>query len=373
MISKLPGSKFLVCSALVVLAGCSTSFLKYEKTEELNTNKEFESAVKVEKVEEAPVEKAATPAEGVPAAPVQSAQTATVTPKKTKAQIKAEKKAAAAAAATAAAAKKEMNAKKKGAAVDKAAETPAARQPDIEDSVGFVGRRPIKDPFRVGEEVVHDVHYFKVSAGELRLKVDPFVMVNGRKAYQFAIAIKTVGVFSNFYSVDDKVETYVDYENLLPSTYELHVKETDQLREAKMFFDQKKNTATFWEKKFTKKNGEEEKKLSWEIAEYSQNVFSAAYYMRVFQWEVGKEFAFRVASDEENLVFTAKALRKEVLDTKIGPKNAIVIQPQMKLKGNFKPIGDIFIWLSDDEYKHILRIESKIKIGTLISEVISIK
>ncbi|MNT54965.1 hypothetical protein D3C72_1921650 [compost metagenome] len=140
-----------------------------------------------------------------------------------------------------------------------------------------------------------------------------------------------------------------------------------------MFFDNVKNIATFWEKKFTKKNGEEEKKLSWEILSYSQNVFSAVYYMRVFQWEIGKEYAFRVASDEENLVFTAKALRKEVLDTKIGPKNAIVIQPQVKLKGNFKPIGDIFIWLSDDEHKHILRIESKIKIGTLISEVISIK
>ncbi|NUN07234.1 MAG: DUF3108 domain-containing protein, partial [Bdellovibrio sp.] len=242
-----------------------------------------------------------------------------------------------------------------------------------EDGIGFNGRRPIKDPFRVGEEVVHDVHYFKVSAGELRLKVEPFAMVNNRKSYRFAIEIKTSSLFETFYSVDDRAETFVDYETLVPSVFQMHVKESGQLREAKMLFDNEKNTATFWEKKVTKEHGEEEKRQHWDILEYTQNVYSAIFYMRTFQWETGKEYAFRVANDNENLIFSGKALRREVLDTKLGPMKAIVVQPTFFLKGKFKPSGDNFIWLSDDDRRLILRIESKIKIGTLISEVVEIK
>lgn len=225
----------------------------------------------------------------------------------------------------------------------------------------------------MGEEVIHDVNYFKVSAGTLRMKVDPYATVNGRKAYSFKIFISTSSLFSSFYSVEDSVDIFMDYESLVPSVFQLHVKESGQLREAKMLFNEKDNTATFWEKKVTKKDGVEEKKQNWEILPYTQNVYSAVYYMRFFKWEVGKEYSFRVANDNENLVFSGKALRKEVLDTKLGPMKAIVIQPNIMLKGKFKPIGDNLIWLSDDDRRYILRIEAKIKIGTLVSEVTEIK
>ena len=53
--------------------------------------------------------------------------------------------------------------------------------------------------------------------------------------------------------------------------------------------------------------------------------------------------------------------------------DAIVIQPNITLKGKFKPIGENLIWLSDDDRHYILRIEAKIKIGTLVSQVVEIK
>nr|WP_295904976.1 DUF3108 domain-containing protein [uncultured Bdellovibrio sp.] len=347
----------------VFLVSCSTSFLKYEKAEQLKKNEEFEEAVKIVKPSE-PAEGTAgtTPAPAETPAPVVTAkETAKSVSKKT------EKTAKPAAKAPAKTAKKS-----KGKVEPKAVPEVTRRQPDIEDDAGFEGRRPVVDPFRVGEEVVHDVHYFKVSAGELRLKVEPFSMVNNRKSYTFAIEIRTSSLFSTFYSVVDRVETFVDYAVLGPRVFQLHVKVSGQLREAKMLFDVEKNTATFWEKKVTKDHGEEEKKQQWEILPYTQNVYSAAFYMRNFQWEPGKEIAFRVGNDNENLVFSGKALRREILDTKLGPMKAIVIQPNIVLKGKFKPIGDNFIWLSDDDRRYILRIESKIKIGTLVSEVVSI-
>lgn len=352
--------------ALAILSSCSSSRLKYERSDELKENQEFERAVVIV----APKDTIESPASALTEAPLGApGKTETPLPAPAKKEIK----------------KVEMS-KGKASVKEKSGQvvapppavvTEAAliRQPDIEDREGFGpgSRRPLVDPFRVGEEVVHNVNYFKVSAAELKFKVEPFAMVNNRKSYTFAMEIKTGALFSSFYSIDDRVETFVDYMDLVPRVFRLHVKESGQLREANMLFNTEKNLATFWEKKVTKDHGVEEKKQEWEILPYTQNVYSAIFYMRNFQWTVGKEIAFRVGNDKENLIFSGKAIRREVLSTALGPMKAIVIQPNIVLKGKFKSIGDNFIWLSDDDRKYVLRIESKIKIGTLVSEVISIK
>lgn len=359
------------------LVSCATSFLKYEKVDQLKKNEEFEEAVTIVKpqepaatVEESKAEK--TPEKTEAAAPKEAAPAKTAKPKN-KTATKASEKKSAKTSEKKSVGTDAKTSKSSAKSTVKAAEAEPVREPDLEDSEGFDGRRPLQDPFRVGEEVVHDVNYFKVTAGELRMKVEPFAMVNNRKSYSFAVEIRTSSLFSSFYSVEDRVETFVDFEDLVPRVFQLHVKESGQLREAKMLFDVDKNMATFWEKKVTKDHGEEEKKQNWEILPYTQNVYSAIFYMRNFKWETGKEYSFRVGDDNENLVFSGKALRREVLNTKLGPMKAIVIRPDITLKGKFKPIGDNFIWLSDDDRKYILRIESKIKIGTLVSEVVEIK
>lgn len=397
---------FLLPSSVFLLASCS-SVLKYENSEKLKTNKEFETAVKIEKppvVEETPENESGTTTEVTPAAtsaPVavkdSSSKKAETKKNATKAEtakssakvvaktsekpqlkspetVSTVKTASDKSKATAADKTKSATVTGGNSSTNKVAETVAVRrQPEIEDSVGFNGRRPIVDPFQVGEVVVHDVNYFKVSAGELRMKVEPFATVNGRKSYSFAVEIKSKSLFDTFYSVDDRAETFVDYDDLIPRAFQLHVKESGQLREAKMAFDVNKGTATFWEKKVTKKDGEEEKKFTWDILPYSQNVYSAIFYLRNFTWEVGKEHAFRVANDKDNMIFSGKAIRKEVLKTKAGTFNTIVVKPNITLKGKFKPIGDNYVWITDDDRKYIVRIESKIKIGTLVSEVVEIK
>jgi len=344
-----------------LFASCSTSYLKYDKEDQLKKIDEFDQKVKI-------VEPSATPA--TPAASEATGTKATTPPEA------AEKKTEVAKVETTKTSKKKSKGKAKAEVATPVPapapepEVPTRRQPDLEDDVGFNGRRPLKDPFHVGEEVVHDVTYFKVSAGHLRMTVDPFATVNGRKAYNLKMFINTSSLFSSFYSVDDSVDIFMDYETLVPSVFQLHVKESGQLREGKMLFNE--NNATFWERKVTKKDGVEEKRQNWEILPYTQNVYSAVFYMRFFQWEVGKEYSFRVGNDNENLVFSGKALRKETLDTDLGPMKAIVVEPHITLKGKFKPIGENLIWLSDDDRHYILRIEAKIKIGTLVSQVVKI-
>jgi hypothetical protein len=343
-------SAFIFC---LILLGCASKKLKNIDTEKLAKNEEFENQVKI--FIPAEDQKPSGESKLVETEAVKISNMTSPAKNPTKAKTKAETKS-------------ESKANTKGTEkvdVNK-------RQPDIEPSEGFVGRRPIKDPFRAGEKVVHRVHYFNVTAGTMNIEVKPFAEVNGKKSYNFFMGIKTSSLFSSFYSVNDTLTTLVDFETLVPSVFTLHVREKSQVREARAFFDFNTLKAKFWEKKVTAQDGEQERKLEWDMLPYSQNVYSTVYYLRTFQWDVGKEIQFRIAHDNENLIFKATAIRKERIKTDIGEFNTIVIRPQVELKGKFQPTGDNYMWLSDDDRKYILKIESKIRIGTLVSEVIEL-
>jgi hypothetical protein len=251
---------------------------------------------------------------------------------------------------------------------------PVGRQPEIEDSEGFDNkRRPLNDPFRVGEVVEHEVSYLGATAGAIQFKVRPFSVVNGRKSYNFFIDLKSNSFFSRVYAVDDQVQTYVDFETLVPHVFKLNIRDSGQVKEAQSYFDNVNLKADYWEHRFTEKNGHEEKKTNWAILPYSQNPFSAVFYMRVFKWVVGKEYVFRVADDEKNVTFKAKAIEKTVLNTEAGKFNAIKLKAEVHSSGNLAKATDFYMWISDDDRKFIIRIEVKLPIGSLVSEVVDIE
>jgi hypothetical protein len=252
-------------------------------------------------------------------------------------------------------------------------EEAAFRQPDLEDREGFANkRRPLVDPFRVGEIIEHKVAYLGATAGTLKFLIKPFAVVNGKKSFNFIIDLKSTAFFSKVYAVDDVVQTFVDYEELVPHVFKLNIRDSGQVKEAQSYFDNINLKADYWEHRYTEKNGHEEKKLTWSILPYSQNPFSAVFYMRVFKWTIGKEYSFRVADDEKNVIFRGRALEKTTLNTEAGKFNAIKIKAEVYSRGNLAKATDFYMWISDDDRKFILRIEVKLPIGSLTSEVVEI-
>ncbi len=246
------------------------------------------------------------------------------------------------------------------------------RQPDIEDTLGFEGRRPLKDPFRVGEKVTLDITYFNIVAGTMEIMVKPMVEVNGQKAYHFELHAETNSFFNRVYGVNDTATTYVSYEELIPLSLSITLKESKQLAEARTYVDWKTLKASYWQKRVTKEHGEQSKKIDWQVLPFSQNVISAVYYLRTFSYREEKPMAFRVADEGKNIVFSGEFVRRERLRTAAGEFDTIVMKPKVTVDGAFAPVGDILFWLTDDERKFIVRIESKIKIGTLVAKIKSI-
>ena len=350
----------------MIFASCSAKFLKKENSEQLLHNDEYDKVVKISTVETVvPVGKYVklTPEEYQ-----------ALYPKKLKIKIiwrHPKKILEKVVPAVEQKAQADVNAKTQiQPQIQSQIQTgKAPHLPEFEDSTNFNGRRPIADPFRVGEKISYEVSYFGVVAGELTMQVMPFVYVNGRKSYHFKASGQTASVFDMFYVVDDWLETFVDYEKMIPMSYALHVKESKQLRETRCFFNWETLKGSYWDKRITKEDGVEEKKFDWSILEYSQNVFSAPYYMRTFDLSPGKKLIYRLAHENENILVTGTVLRREKLETLAGTFDTVVVKPHIEIGGVFKPIGDIFIWLTDDDRKFIVRIESKIKIGKIIAVV----
>ena len=240
--------------------------------------------------------------------------------------------------------------------------------PKLEDGAGFDGRRPLFDPFIPGQSATMNVAFTGISAGTVELRVNPMLEVNGEKAYHFSAHAKTNSFFSFFYSVNDWADTYVRYKDLVPLSFSLHVRESKQFREARTFFDWKRGKARFWEKQVRGKKRSERKK-EWELLPYSQNVVSAFFYIRLFKFSVGKKIAFRVADNGKNLIVRATVVRREKISTGAGTFDAHVLKLQFEYNGVFEQKGDIYVWVIDDPYQHLARIEAKIKLGTMSLEL----
>ena len=123
----------------------------------------------------------------------------------------------------------------------------------------------------------------------------------------------------------------------------------------------------FIKKKINEEKNLEQREYTWDLPAFSQNVFSAAYYIRTFTLTPGKKFQFRVAHENENLTLNCQVLRREKLSTPAGEFDTVVVKPEIALDGVFKPVGDIFVWFTDDDRKQIVRLESKIKIGKIVA------
>lgn len=359
-----------VISSLLVATfatGCASKVMKSEGADELLRSSQYENAITVKEIPTEDSKESGLFVRLPGPEPVPGAFPTPVPTAKSRAAAKAKGRAAKAPVGqlTAPAVPLTPSAAA-AAAMANMAGVGAKHEPSIEDGSGFVGRRPAKDPFRVGEKVTMEVSYFSVVAGDMTIETRGFAEVNGRKSYRFAGTAKSTSVFAMFYAIDDWFETFVDFETLVPVSYALHVKETKQLREVRTLFDWVAHKARYFDKKINEEQKLEEKNEEWDIPSFSQNVFSVVYYLRAFDLKPGFKTQIRVAHEGKNLVLSAEAVRKEKISTAAGDFNTIVLKPTISLDGKFTPMGDVFVWLTDDDRKMIVRIESKIKIGKVV-------
>lgn len=229
----------------------------------------------------------------------------------------------------------------------------------------FPSRRPPRDPIWVGEQQVFDITYLGMSAGELTLTSLPRKEIAGRKVYHLKGTALSSKVFSLFYRLNDTVESYWDYEGLFSHRFHVLIDESKQSRDGLELNDSEKGQTFYWNRWNHKERGYSETKEFGPIPSFPQDSLSALYYLRMLPLPEGSVVTFPVASEGKYWEGVVTVLRREVIDSPMGPVKTVVVKPETRFQGVLQKKGDSYIWLTDDDRRYIVRLEAKVRIGTV--------
>lgn len=251
---------------------------------------------------------------------------------------------------------------------------PRKKKPEVvkaeaETPFSIPNRRPKVDPLWVGEKFQYEITYFGMAAAEVTTEVAPFKEIDGHKVYHLVGHAVSSNVFNLFYKLDDTVESFMDYDGLFSYRFHLLLSESKQSRDALELYDQEKHTTFYWNRWNHVNRGYTESKEYGAIEPLAQDSVSALYYVRTLPLEPGQVISFPVASEGKVWELLVTVIRREMMETPMGRIQTVVIKPETKFRGVMEKKGDSYMWLTDDARHILVRMEAKVKIGTVVAQL----
>jgi hypothetical protein len=100
------------------------------------------------------------------------------------------------------------------------------------------------------------------------------------------------------------------------------------------------------------------------------DVISAFYYLRTQSLETGKTLSLAVFDSNKFLTAEVFVLGKERLEAfDRNGTETVIVRPVLKSEGLFKNQGTILVWLTDDEYKVPVKVETEVPVGKVIARL----
>jgi len=218
-------------------------------------------------------------------------------------------------------------------------------------------------PFQNGEKLIFDIKYGIVSAGEASLEVQSS-HYQGIPVWHLITTARTYAFFDVFFKVRDRVESWWDKEKLIPYKFAKNLHEGRYRQHRIHLYDHDRNQTTYQKWCF--------KALRFDNTEMSipfgtQDVLSAFYLVRTKQLMPGKPAFVNITVDGRTFDTEVVVHRRETIKTIFGNKECIVIEPKLSGDAVFKQTGSILIWVTNDQYKIPVRLESRVSFGSFVA------
>tara|TARA_Y100000739_G_C20585754_1_gene455181 strand:- start:471 stop:1220 length:750 start_codon:yes stop_codon:yes gene_type:complete len=212
-----------------------------------------------------------------------------------------------------------------------------------------------KLPYKVGEHSHFHVSFGGIKVGTAELKIEGQVNINGIPAFHIVGKGKTAPFFDLFFKVRDVYETYLDTSEVRPVKFFRDINEGGYKKKQAYTFNHSKGLV-FW------------KEHSQLIFSNTQDMLSALFYARTFSQDslIQKNtFFIPIFMDEENYLLEILYLNKERVKTNFGTVNCLVFKPKMQEGRIFEDGEQMKIWISDDQNRKLIKVETKIWAGSI--------
>lgn len=265
------------------------------------------------------------------------------------------------------------------------ADPPATKKPkktDFKNSSGNKKKEPKatfsvvpveKVPFELGERMVFDLTWLALPAGKGVLEVREGPEIQGRSTFHLWGNVTSSKMVDAIYHVDNTIESFIDRSGFIPYKFLLSMFETAQKKETRVVFDHPNEKAFYWSQRISEKWGNQDIDRTDAVQPQSRDMFSALYYARALSYDLNKLQQFWIYENGQNLSIDLLPVAREIVTSGAGVFQCWKIKVDVKLNNVLRPTGDLFMWLSDDSKKYLVRFDAKVKIGSLLGRLVSIK
>ncbi|MBI2881798.1 MAG: DUF3108 domain-containing protein [Candidatus Tectomicrobia bacterium] len=212
-------------------------------------------------------------------------------------------------------------------------------------------------PFRVGERLTFSVTWFGIPAGTSELSVAGRTTYAGTPVFRLTSTARSNEVFSLFYPVDDRFESFWDPAKGHPLYYWLRQREGSYRSWKRVVLDQESNLA------FYKRN--REPAWGYVIRYGVQDALSSLYKLRALPGEVGAGSRVRVLAfaSKKNWETEVRVEARETLRTAWGEIPTLRVRPRIAYaEGPFRRKGEVLFWATADRYRIPVRMTSAVMV-----------
>jgi len=201
--------------------------------------------------------------------------------------------------------------------------------------------------FGLGERLEFSVKYGKIPAGTAIMEVADSIDYDGHGCYDIKSIAHSNSVVSVFYKVRDTVQTIVDIDGIFPRKFRKKLKEGGYKIDRSILFDQKNHWAIVGTDTIP-------------TYAFVQDALSSLYYARTQTLTPGDSILIDSHTSKKNFPLKLNVLRREKVKVPAGEFDCIVVEPVMRADGIFKAKGRIWIWLTDDQFKMPILMQTEV-------------
>jgi hypothetical protein len=246
------------------------------------------------------------------------------------------------------------------------------------------GEAGASDPrvvLREGEHLTFDVTWMGVKAGQATLESRGLTTLNGRPAYHLVTTARSSPFVSKFYAVADRSEAFLGVDPLRSLWFGKHLREGRYRHDSQTAFDHSGGQALY---RYFDFSGVPKEITSLAEAErYGRYVdqqfplaanaldeLSVLYYARTLPLQPGQVYRAHVFASRKSWDLEVRTLRRETLETAIGRREALVVEPLLAFEGIFQQKGRMIVWLTNDAERVPVQMKSEIKVGSFVSTLV---
>ncbi len=235
--------------------------------------------------------------------------------------------------------------------------------------------------YREGERLVYDVTWLGLKAGEATLEVQGVVNVDEHQAYHLITTAHSAPFISKIFRVDDRTESFLETRPMRALRFDKNLREGRYRHSSQTVFDHEKGVAIFRYLDFSRvpkditRLDEAERygkyvNQDFPLTPGALDELSVLYYVRTLPLQVSSTATARVFASRKNWDLEVKVLGRETLETALGRRETLKVEPLLKFEGIFQRKGRMIVWLTDDAERIPVQMKSEIVIGSFVTTLV---